>query len=200
MGEARRLRLEDIADLRAYERERPDLQREVFEAKRLRRVGVGPIMSLVFENALTVRYQVQEMARVEKLATDEQILDELKVYNPLIPDPGQLSATLFLELTDEESLREWLPKLVGIERSLVLEIGGGEHPAKARSMPEEAHAGQLTREDVTSSVHYVRFELFPSEVETFAAGPVVLASDHPAYDARVELSDETREELLGDLF
>src|SRR6202041_2330986 len=125
MGEARRLRLEDIADLRAYERERPELQREVFEAKRLRRVAVGPIMSLVFENALTVRYQVQEMARVEKLATDEQILDELKVYNPLIPDPGQLSATLFLELTDEASLREWLPKLVGIEGYLLLRFGPG---------------------------------------------------------------------------
>jgi hypothetical protein len=200
MGEARRLRLEDIADLRAYERERPELQREVFEAKRLRRVAVGPIMSLVFENLLTVRYQVQEMARVEKLATDEQILDELKVYNPLIPDPGQLSATLFLELTDEESLREWLPKLVGIERSLVLEIGGGEQPAEARSVPEEAHAGLLTREDVTSSVLYVRFELSPAEIKLFAAGPVVLASDHPAYDAKVELSEETREELLGDLF
>jgi hypothetical protein len=199
MGEARRLRLEDIADLRAYERERPDLQQQVFEAKRLRRVAVGPIMSLVFENALTVRYQVQEMARVEKLATDEQILDELKVYNPLIPDPGELSATLFLELTDEASLREWLPKLIGIERSLVLEIGGGDHPAQARSVPEEAHAGLLTRGDVTSSVHYVRFELCAAEVELFTAGPVVLASDHPAYDARVELSDETRKELLGDL-
>jgi hypothetical protein len=199
MGEARRLRLEDIADLRAYERERPELQREVFEAKRLRRVAVGPIMSLVFENALTVRYQVQEMARVEKLSTDQQILDELKVYNPLIPDPGQLSATLFLELTDEESLREWLPKLVGIERALVLEIGPGEHPGRARSVPEEGHAGQLTREDVTSSVHYVRFGLSPAEVELFGQGPVVLASDHPAYSARVELSDETRDELLGDL-
>jgi hypothetical protein len=199
MGEARRLRLEDIADLRAYERERPELQREVFEAKRLRRVALGPIMSVVFENALTVRYQVQEMARVEKLATDEQILEELRVYNPLIPDPSQLSATVFLELTDEESLREWLPKLVGIEGSLVIEVGAGDHPAQVRSIPEEAHAGLLTREDVTSSVHYVRFGLSATEVELFAAGPVLLASDHPAYPARAELSQETRNELLADL-
>jgi hypothetical protein len=199
MGEARRLRLEDIADLRAYERERPELQREVFEAKRLRRVALGPIMSVVFENALTVRYQVQEMARVEKLATDEQIREELRVYNPLIPDPGQLSATVFLELTDEELLREWLPKLVGIEGSLVIEIGAGDHPAQVRSVPEEGHAGLLTREDMTSSVHYVRFEVSATDVELFAAGPVFLASDHPAYAARVELSQETRNELLADL-
>lgn len=115
MGDLRKLRLEDISDLRAYERERSELQQRVFEIKRLRRVALGSIMSLVFENALTIRYQVQEMARVEKLSTDAQILGELKVYNPLIPDPGELSATLFIELTDEASLREWLPKLVGID-------------------------------------------------------------------------------------
>ena len=113
MADTRKLGLQDISDLRAYERERSELQHHVFEAKRLRRVALGSIMSLVFENALTVRYQIQEMAHVEKLTTDAQILGELKVYNPLIPDPGELSATLFIELTDEASLREWLPKLVG---------------------------------------------------------------------------------------
>src|ERR1700733_13191678 len=144
MADTRKLGLQDISDLRAYERERSELQHHVFEAKRLRRVSLGSIMSLVFENALTVRYQIQEMARVEKLTTDAQILGELKVYNPLIPDPGELSATLFIELTDEASLREWLPKLVGIEGSLLLRFGpGGGEPA--RSIPEEAHAEQLTR-------------------------------------------------------
>lgn len=201
MGDVRKLSIGDISDLRAYERERPELQQRVFDAKRLRRVAVGPIMSLVFENVLTVRYQIQEMARVEKLTTDEQILDELKVYNPLIPDPGELSATLFLELTDDAALREWLPKLVGIERALVLRFKGsaGTDLAGARSLPEEGHAEQLTREDVTASVHYVRFVLSPAQVEAFASGPVVLASDHPEYKVEAELSPETRQELLGDL-
>lgn len=198
MGDLRNLRLEDISDLRAYERERSELQQHVFEVKRLRRVALGSIMSLVFENALTIRYQIQEMARVEKLSTDAQILGELKVYNPLIPDPGELSATLFIELTDEASLREWLPKLVGIEGSLLLRFGpGGGEPA--RSIPEEAHAEQLTREDVTASVHYVRFNLTPDQVRSFESGPVFLASDHPDYQVEVELSTDTREELLSDL-
>jgi hypothetical protein len=211
VSDVRKLGLDDISDLRAYERERPELQQKVFDAKRLRRVAVGPIMSVVFENVLTVRYQIQEMARVEKLATDEQILDELRVYNPLIPDPGELSATLFLELTDDAALREWLPKLVGIERSLVIRLGsgaggggsavgaGGARADEVRSLPEESHAEQLTREDVTASVHYIRFVFTPDQVERFAAGPAVIASDHPEYKVESVLSDETRSELLSDL-
>jgi hypothetical protein len=198
LSKSRKLTLEDISDLRAYERERSELQQRVFAAKRLRRVALGSIMSLVFENELTMRYQIQEMARVEKLTTDEQILGELKVYNPLIPDPGELSATLFLELTDEASLREWLPKLVGIETSLLLEFGGSG-PGPTRSIPEEAHADQLTREEMTASVHYVRFRLTDAQIEAFESGPVMLASDHPAYQVEVEIPRETREELLGDL-
>lgn len=198
MADTKKLGLQDISDLRAYERERSELQQQVFEAKRLRRVALGSIMSLVFENALTVRYQIQEMARVEKLATDAQILGELKVYNPLIPDPGELSATLFIELTDEASLREWLPKLVGIERALLFRFGSpGLDPA--RSIPEVGHAEQLTREDVTAAVHYVRFSLTPVQVEAFASGPVWLASDHPAYQVEAELPSETRKELSTDL-
>lgn len=198
MGDSRKLGLEDISDLRAYERERSELQQRVFEAKGLRRVALGSIMSLVFENALTVRYQIQEMARVEKLTTDAQILGELKVYNPLIPEPGELSATLFIELTDEASLREWLPKLVGIETALLFRFGvSGIEPA--RSIAEGAHADQLTREDVTAAVHYVRFSLIPAQVEAFGSGPVVLASDHPVYQVETEIPAETRKELLDDL-
>ena len=212
MGDLRKLVLEDISDLRAYERERPDLQKRVSDVKRRRRVAVGPIMSVVFENVLTVRFQIQEMARVEKLATDDQIREELRVYNPLIPDPGELSATLFLELTDDAALREWLPKLVGIERALLIRLGssagagdgalggaGAGAGDEVRSLPEESHAEQLTREDVTASVHYIRFPFLPAQVELFASGPVVLASDHPAYKVECELSEETRQELLDDL-
>ena len=201
MGDTRKLRLEDIADLRQYERERPELQSQVSEVKRLRRVALGPIMTLTFENALTVRYQIQEMARVEKLITDAQITEELSVYNPLIPDPGDLSATLFIELTDEISLRKWLPRLVGIEKALLVGVEGSSGTAREyiRSTPETAHAEQLTRQDITSSLHYVRFHLTEHQIDLFASGTVVLASDHPAYEVEVELSEETKAELLADL-
>src|SRR3546814_13520606 len=127
-----KLGLDDIADLRAYERERDEFRRHVIELKKRRRVHVGTILTLVFECRDTIRFQIQEMARVEKLITDEAIQNELDTYNPLIPDAGQLCATVFLELTSDEQLREWLPTLVGIDRSL--KIGrapwrerGGQH-------------------------------------------------------------------------
>src|SRR3546814_4271181 len=102
------------------------------------------------------------MARVEKLITDESIQDELDTYNPLMPDAGQLCATVFLELTPDGQLREWLPKLVGIERSLILRVDEGAPVVDFRAITEEAHADKLTREEINASVHYGRWEI-PSE-------------------------------------
>lgn len=207
------LTLDDILDLRAYERIREDFRRQVIARKKLRRVAVGPIVTLVFECADTVRFQIQEMARVEKILTDEGIQGELDVYNKLLPSPGELSATLFVELTSEEDLRHWLPRLVGIERSVVFELmpGGGVGSAAALgagdaasalsvfSVPESAHEAALTREAATPAVHYVRFPFTGEEVARFAAGPVALAIRHPEYQARSELAEGTRRELLADL-
>ncbi len=193
---SRKLTITDIADQRAYEREREAFRRHIIEVKGRRRVSVGPVVTLVFENRDTIRFQVQEMARAERILTDEGITIELDTYNPLIPEPGQLSATLFLELTSEPGMREWLPRLVGIERSIVLRLPGG---AEVRDIPEEAHEQQLTRADVTAAVHYVRFELMADQVEAFAAGPVVLAVDHPEYQHAIELTTDTVAELLVDL-
>ncbi len=109
------LTLADVLDLRAYERVREEYRAQVIARKRLRRVALGPIMTLVFECVDTVRFQVQEMARVEKIISDEAIQVELDIYNRLLPQVGELSATLFIELTSDGSLREWLPRLVGIE-------------------------------------------------------------------------------------
>jgi hypothetical protein len=212
-GPERRLKLEDIEDLRVYERGRDTYRRQVIELKRRRRVAVGRLVTLLFENRETVRFQVQEMVRIEKMLLDEQVQGELDVYNPLIPAPGELSATLFIELTSEADLREWMGKLVGIERSVELRLGRGDGDdggaygraggaitrEVVRSIPEAAHEEALTREMVTPSVHYVKFLFTPEQVERFATGPVALAVNHPAYEEETYLSEDVRNELLTDL-
>jgi len=191
----RKLNLDDIADLRAYEREREAFRAHIIDLKRRRRVGVGPFVTFVFENRETIRFQIQEMARVERLMTDAAIQTELDIYNPLIPEPGQLSATLFIELTSKLALEEWLPRLVGVERAPVLRGPTFE----ARAVPDPDHEARLTREEVTASVHYVRFELTPEQVAAFEQGPVELAVDHPEYQHATLLEGATVEELLRDL-
>jgi hypothetical protein len=191
-----KLTLDDISDLRAYERERDDFRREVIALKRRRRVQLGEFLTLLFENGQTIRFQIQEMARVEKLLTDEAIETELRVYNPLVPGPGQLCATLFVELTSKEALMEWLPKLVGIETAVGLRLADG---TVVPAVVDEDHRKQLTREEITASVHYVRWDLTPAQVDAFAAGPVRLVVDHPNLRLTTELRPDTAAELLGDL-
>jgi len=193
---SRKLMLDDIADLRAYERERAEFRTRVIEIKRRRRVSVGTVVTLMFENRDTVRLQIQEMARVEKILTDEGIQTELDIYNALIPEPGQLCATLFIELTSDDQMREWLTRLVGIERSFVLRLGDG---SEVRCKPEAQHESQLTRESVTAAVHYVTFDFSPDQVAAAGKAPVVLVCDHPSYLEVVRLSGETVAELLSDL-
>jgi Protein of unknown function (DUF3501) len=193
---SRKLTLADIADARAYERQRLDVRAGVIELRRRRRVGLGDFVSVSFENRETIRYQIQEMARVEKLFTDEAITDELNAYNPLVPERGELKATMFIELTSDESIRAWLPVLVGIEQSIVLRLADG---TEIRAKPEARHAAQLTRSGVTSAVHYLEFVLDSEQIDCFAAGQVVLACDHPAYREHTELTESTVGELLGDL-
>jgi hypothetical protein len=196
---SRKLTLDDIADLRAYERERDEFRTHVIGLKKRRRVGVGPFMTLVFENRDTIRFQIQEMARVERLATDAAIENELRAYNPLIPEPGQLCATLFIELTSEPALREWLPRLVGVEQSVGLRIGAGDDAIVVRAEPEAAHASQLTREEITASVHYVFFELTADQIAALERGPVEAIIDHPEYSHATPLGEDTAAELVADL-
>ncbi|HVX19473.1 MAG TPA: DUF3501 family protein [Acidimicrobiales bacterium] len=195
----RQLTLDDIVDLRAYERERKDFRAHVIDLKRKRRVHVGPIVTFVFENRDTIRFQIQEMARVERIITDEGIQTELDIYNPLIPSPGHLSTTMFLELTDDAGLREWLPKLVGIEIEVELRIGTGDDVAVVRCDVDPAHAQALTRDEMTASVHYVSFALDPAQVDRFASEPVALAITHPNYQHHTALSEASVAELLTDL-
>ena len=193
---SRKLLLTDILDLRAYERERETLRNSVIAIKSRRRVALGPVVTVMFENRLTVQSQIQEMLRAEKVTSDAGVVEELTAYNPLIPEPGQLCATLFVELTNDEEMREWLPKLVGIEKAIVFTLGDG---SQVRSIAEEGHAENLTREDVTAAVHYVRFEFSDAQVEQFASSAVKIASDHSAYLQSVELPSLIVTELLIDL-
>ncbi len=196
---SRKLTLTDIADLREYERERPEFRAGVIELKKRRRVGLGPFVTVLFENRDTIRFQIQEMARVEKLLTDEAIETELRAYNPLVPEPGELALTLFIELTSELALRDWLPRLVGIEQTLELRIGTGDDRIVVPCIPDEEHQSQLTRDEITASVHYLHFRLDAGQVDAFASGPVELASTHENYEHATPLGDATVAELLADL-
>ena len=190
-----KLTLDDIADLRAYERERDAFRAHIIDLKKCRRIAVGPFVTLVFENRDTIRFQIQEMARAEKILTDDGIQAELDVYNPLIPEAGSLSATLFIELTSKDELMEWLPKLVGVERAVQLRIGDDVVPAR----PDAEHERQLTRDTITASVHYVHFDLTPEHVERFESSRVQVAVAHENYAYATELTKPTKESLLLDL-
>lgn len=192
----RKLNLADILDHRAYERTREASRANVIELKRRRRLHLGTVVTVSFENRATMLNQIQEMLRVERVVTDEGVMEELKAFNPMIPEPGQLCATLFIELTTEDQMREWLPKLVGIERSIVIRLADG---TQIRSVVDEQHAEGLTRETVTAAVHYVRFEFTPEQVAQFAKGGVQVRSDHPNYLEVIELPEFTVAELLTDL-
>ena len=192
---ARKLRIADIADIRAYERERIDFRKNVIALKQRRRVSVGPYITFVFENRDTIRFQIQEMARVEKLYSDEQIETELNIYNPLIPEAGHVAATMFIELTSEALLREWLPKLVGVEHAVALRFAN----ERVAFTLDAAHEAQLTRDDITSAVHYVHLALDPDQIDKFATGTPRLVVEHPAYSYETTLGPGTIAELLGDL-
>lgn len=193
-----KLQLNDIVDLREYEREREAFRRSIIELKSVRRISLGDLATILFENRETIRFQIQEMARAEKMLRDEQIETELAIYNPMIPGKGELKATLFLELVSKEMLQQWLPALVGIEKSVYLALGDGDGARKIMARPEREHGAQLTREDVTASVHYVEWALDEDAQTLFRSGSVFIGVDHPNYQVHLELPRTTVESLLSD--
>jgi hypothetical protein len=189
----RKLTNADIKDLRAYERERDAFRAEIIAMKKKRRIALGDLMTIVFENASTMRFQIQEMARAEKMLKDEQIEHEIETYNELVPDDGELVATLFIEITDTDSLREWLPRLTRIQNHIALEFAGESVPGR------ELDLDRLTREDeITTTVHYLKFTFTDEQLATFRDSPVALVVNHPNYEAHVDLSDDQHDELVGD--
>jgi hypothetical protein len=190
----RKLTVEDIREHREYERERPEFRAHIIDLKRRRRIPLGDLLTIVFENTDTMRFQVQEMARAERMLTDAAIEHEVATYNELIPDAGELSGTLFVELTSEALLREWLPKLIGVEFGVRFELGDGRSQVEAVPQDEE----RLTRDDTTATVHYLKFPFDVHQQAQLAFGPARLVVQHPAYHASVELSEEQRTELARD--
>ncbi|MCH7482239.1 MAG: DUF3501 family protein [Chloroflexi bacterium] len=187
--------VDEILDIAAYESVRPEARSRIIALKRNRRVGVGDLVTLVFENRDTVLFQVQEMIRAERMVAPERIQEELDTYNQLIPRANQLSATLLIEITDKEGLREILDRFIGIDRggTTFLSIGG--------ERVEGEYEGGRSNEVRISAVHYVTFDLSRSQTAAFIAGdvPVSLLIEHPAYRAEAVISGGVRASLAEDL-
>jgi hypothetical protein len=181
-------------NLHEYEVARPDFRRRVMEMKARRRVSVGPVVTLVFENRDTVLFQIQEMLRAERIVDPAKVQEEIDVYNGLLPDEGELAATLFIEITEEALVKPILDSFIGLDagRSLWIEAGGLKYFAKF----EAGHG----REDKISAVHYVRFpigEAGRSALERERRAVVGLS--HGEHRSEAELSPATIAELLSDL-
>jgi GNAT superfamily N-acetyltransferase len=180
--------LHELVDRETYERLRPAYRERIIALKQRRRVAVGDRVSIVFENRETLRFQVLEMARIERIDDPAALQHELDVYNELVPGDGELSATLFVEIPDLSRIRAELDRLVGIHEHVLLEVGGTR--VRASFDPRQRE------EDRISAVQYIRFRV---DADAFARGPVRLRIDHPSYREAAELSSETRASLLADL-
>lgn len=185
--------LDEIVGLERYEEIRPEFRRRIIEMKKTRRVPVGDRVTFVFENHDTMLFQVQEMLRAENISDIEGIREELEVYNALVPEAGELSTTMLIEITDSDEIRESLLSLMGIDEAVSLHIG-------SRVIPGEFEAGR-SKEDKLSAVQYVRFHLPDEARAAFAAGaePVRLAIDHPNYRHETPIEGAVRESLARDL-
>ena len=186
-----------------YEKVRDEFRREIIALKKIRRVEVGEHITLVFENRATVLFQIQEMVRAERMVTEAAIAREVEVYNSLIPDDGELSATLFIEYERRSTLHPALSRLVGLEQHVTLHIGD------RFVVPARFEAGR-SRADSISAVQYLRFCLAPEQQAALAeaadiagrgdpARTVRLVVDHPSYQAAQALIPATVAALVGDL-
>jgi hypothetical protein len=190
----RHLTADDLElDLEAYGARRDAARAATIALKKVRRVSLGDVVTVLFESHATLRHQVQEMLFVEQITDPEAISEELATYAPLLPTDHELSATVFLEMPDMATLKAELPRFVGIEGSFSLDVGG----RTVRGIGE----GGRSRDDYTSTVHYVRF-LFDDESRAAfldPSVPVALVVEHPAYTDSATLSQALRSSLAEDL-
>src|SRR5690349_3216502 len=191
----KKLTTADLYTLEAYARERPAFRARVLAHKQPRTVHLGAHLTLIFEDRLTVQYQVQEMLRIERIFEAAGIQDELDAYNPLIPDGSNLKATLLIEYADPTERARKLVELHGVETRIALQIG--EAPSVLAIADEDL---ERSTDDKTSAVHFLRFELTPAHVAALKNGSGMrLTLEHPAYRAEQVLGDESRHALIADL-
>jgi hypothetical protein len=185
----------DLWKLEDYARERSAFRARVLAHKKLRTAHLGDHLTLIFEDRLTVQYQVQEMLRIERIFEAEAIEEELAAYNPLIPDGSNLKATLLVEYDDVEQRRQALLQLRGIEHLITLAVG--DEPAVAAIADEDL---ERSNESKTSAVHFLRFELNAAMRRGLDAGQALtFAVRHPAYTAAASVPPAVRAALVADL-
>jgi hypothetical protein len=190
-----KITLESLMTLEAYSKWRKAHKPEIIAHRKLRSVQLGEHINLQFESELTMRYQIQEMLRVEKIFEEEGIVQEIEAYAPLVPDGSNWKATMLLEYTDVNERKRELARLIGVEDRMFVEVEG--YPRVYAIADED-----LDREndEKTSAVHFVRFELTPSMCAAVKAGAAVkLGCDHTHYPAHTQIAAETLASLAGDL-
>jgi hypothetical protein len=186
---------ESLMSLEAYAKARSEFRAKAMAHKRLRTVHIGDHVTLLFEDEMTIRYQIQEILRVEKQFEEQGILDELEAYNPLIPDGRNFKATMMIEYADEAERRVALTKLKGIEDKTWVQVEGSK---KVDAIADE----DLERENETktSAVHFVRFELSQEMAAALKYGVTLsMGVDHPNYAVSTDIASETRAALVADL-
>ena len=189
------LRHEDLYSLEQYARERPAFRAKVMAHKKVRLVELGKHASLHFEDALTMKYQVQEMLRLERIFEPELIQEELDVYNPLIPDGLNWKATFMVEYPDVEERKRQLARLIGVETAVWVQIADF-----ARVNPIANEDLDRATEDKTSAVHFLRFELTPEMAAAAKPGAAIhMGIDLPNYQAELTLAPAVRDSLSADL-
>ncbi len=190
-----KLTLDDLHSLETYARLRKDFRAEVMAHKAHRKLTIGDHVTLFFEDRLTMHYQVQEMLRAERIFEQAGIQDELDAYNPLIPDGGNLKATMMIEYPEPQDRQRALAKLLGIEDRVWVQVDG-----QSRSMAIADEDMSRANDTKTSAVHFLRFELSDGAREGLRLGAGLQAGiDHPEYQAAVTVPETMRESLIADL-
>ncbi|MEI8015443.1 MAG: DUF3501 family protein [Nitrospira sp.] len=185
----------DLLSIADYERQREPFRSQIIALKQRRRISVGPLVTLIFENRETLRFQTQEMIRVEYILEPRKIQDELDVYNALMPGASELSATLMIEITEPDRMKEWLDMFMGLDHGETVAIRAGSEQVFGEFEGGHSHETKI------SAVHFVRFRPTKSMAAAFAdlRQPVMLTVHHHEYHAEVPVPGSMREEWLSDL-
>lgn len=185
----------DVIPYEEYERRREVFRAKIIALKQRRRISIGPFITMVFENRETLQFQIQEMIRAERIVDPVKIQEELDVYNALLPQPNELSATLLIEITDEAEMKEKLDQFMGLDHGEKVAITAGEEAVFGEFEGGRSHETKI------SAVHFVRFRPTGSMKRAFAdlARPVTIRVIHGEYHEEVPVSGSMREEWLADL-